>query len=87
MNDFDKLLRDAFRPELPYGFAERAASAAMDPAAGSLWEILLSLTPRAGVAIGAVATVLVLFGFAGSGPGLVESIDKYAQIGSILTLP
>jgi hypothetical protein len=87
MGNVEKILRDLYPPELPYGFAERTARAAMEPGNGPFWDLLLGLTPRAGIAIGAVATVLVVLGFVGSGPGVLEAVDQYAQIGSILSLP
>ena len=86
MGTLESLLRENYPPELPYGFAERTAHAAM-ASGGAFWDLLLGLTPRAGLAIGAVATALVVIGFAGSGPTVIESIDHYAQIGSLLSLP
>ena len=87
MGNLDKLLREVYPPELPYAFAERVERAALEPANGAFWEILLGLTPRAGLAIGALATVLVVVGFAGGGPGIVEAIGRYAEVGSLLALP
>lgn len=87
MGNLDKLLREVYPPELPLGFAERTARAAMQPAEGAFWEMLLALSPRAGIAIGALATALVVAGFVGTGPGVIEAIDQYAAVGSILSLP
>lgn len=87
MNDFEQLLRQLYPPELPYGFAERTARAAMESGSSAFWDLLLGLTPRAGMAIGAVATALILLGFAGSGPGLFDALDQYSHLGSIVSLP
>lgn len=87
MSNLDKMLREVYPPELPYGFAENTARAAMEPANGAFWDLLLGLTPRAGLAIGALATALVILGFVGSGPGMIESIDRYADLGTLLSLP
>jgi hypothetical protein len=87
MSNIEKLLREVYPPELPLGFAERTARAAMEPSEGAFWEMLLGLTPRAGVAIGVLATGLLVAGFVGSGPGLLDALDQYATVGSILSLP
>lgn len=87
MGNLDKLLREVYPPELPLGFAERTARAAMEPAEGPFWAMLLEITPRAGMAIGAVATILVIAGFVGGGPGLLDALGQYAAVDSILSLP
>jgi hypothetical protein len=87
MANLEKLLREVYPPELPYGFAERTARMAMEPSEGAFWDAILGLTPRAGLAIGAAATILVVIGFVGSGPGVIGAIEQYAGIGSIFGLP
>lgn len=83
----ERIMKDAFPPELPYGFAERVASNAMSQGGSSIWELLLNLTPRAGLAFGAVATLLLILGFTGDGPGLVDSIAQYSSLSSIISIP
>jgi hypothetical protein len=87
MKNIDRLLREVYPPELPLGFAERTARAAMEPASGAFWDLVLGMTPRVSIALGAVATALVAIGFVGSGPGLLDAIGQYAHIGSILSIP
>lgn len=79
----NQILRDAYVPGLPYGFAERVAAVAMSTGATSLWDLLLLLTPRTGLALGLVAVLLVLLGFVGDGPGLVDSLTHYVDLNSI----
>lgn len=84
----EKIMQSAYAPELPYGFAERVARAAMDePEAAAFWDFLLALAPKTGLAFSAVAMLLAVIGFAGSGPGLLESIDQYSALSSFLPLP
>jgi hypothetical protein len=84
----EKILQAGYAPELPYGFAERVARTALGNEAGSaFWEFLLTLTPKTGLALTAVAMLLAVIGFAGSGPGLLESIDHYGTFSSFLPLP
>ena len=84
----EKILQTSYVPELPYGFAGRVARTAMAQVEGSaFWEFLLALSPKTGLAFGAVAMLLIVIGFAGSGPGLFESIDHYGTFSSLLPLP
>jgi hypothetical protein len=83
----DRIMKEAFPPELPYGFAERVAYTAMNAAGGTVWDLFLRLTPRASIAIGAIATLLLVLGFTGDGPGLVESIAQYDSLSSFFTIP
>jgi hypothetical protein len=84
----DRILRDAWHPELPYGFAERVARAAMTPhSEQGIWDYLLQLTPRTSVALGAIATLLIVFGFTGSGPELLDSVNHYALLSNPFPLP
>jgi hypothetical protein len=83
----EQILKNAFPQELPYGFAERVARAAMAQGERAIWDLLLNLTPRAGIAIGAVATLLLLLGLLGEGPGLFESITEYNSFSSLIPLP
>jgi hypothetical protein len=84
----DEILRDGYAPELPYGFAERVAAQAF--AAGeqnSIWDLLLSFSPRATLALGAVTMILVMLGLAGPGPSFNESVDQYAAQSTLIELP
>ena len=83
----EQIMRENFPPALPYGFAERVAHVAMTEGTSTLWDLLLSLTPRAGLAIGAVAVLLLVLGFAGDGPGLIEAVDQYEAFSSLIPLP
>jgi hypothetical protein len=84
----EKILQAGYAPELPYGFAERVARAALGEETGSaVWEFLLALTPKTGIALTAVVMLLAVIGFAGSGPGLLDSIDHYGSFSSLLPLP
>lgn len=87
MNQFEKILRESFPPELPYGFAERTVLAVFGREEGRFWDVLLAMSPRTGLAIGAIATALVVLSFAGSAPGIIEAIDHYAQAGGLVALP
>jgi len=83
----ERLLRENFPPGLPYGFAERVANATMIPGSVSFWDLLLNLTPRVSIAIGAVAIFLLILGFVGDGPGLLDAVDQYENFSSIIPLP
>jgi hypothetical protein len=83
----ERILRGDYAPELPYGFAERVARNAMVEGTSAFWELLLSLTPSTGLALGALGLLLVVLGFAGSGPGLFESIDHYSTFSSVIAFP
>lgn len=87
-NSIEKIMRDAFPPELPYGFAERVARMAMSQEETStVWDFLLRLSPRAGLALGAVAALLMVLGFSGEGPGIVESVQNYDTYSNFIALP
>ncbi len=73
----EKLMRDAYAPNLPYGFAERVALLAMTEQKVSLWDLLLGMTPKVGLAVGAFATILMLIGFTGEGPNPFAAISHY----------
>lgn len=86
-SSIEQMLRESFPPGLPYGFAEMVANAAMMERGSTFWDLLLSLTPRAGLAIGAVAVLLLILGFAGDGPGLIDAVDQYEAFSSLIPLP
>jgi len=65
---------------LPIGFAERVAALAGEQAPVSLWDLLLRMTPRLGIALGAGAAVLAVLGLTGDGPGLFESVSRFASL-------
>ncbi len=82
------ILRESAVRQLPMGFAARVAHAAMSqPAVRGIWEYLLELTPRTGLAISAIATILVVMGISGGGPGLVQSITDFVALSNPLPLP
>ena len=83
----ERMMRESFPPDLPYGFAERVANAAMIEGGSTLWDFLLSLTPRAGIAFGAIAVLLLILGMAGDGPGIIDSVTQYEAFSSIIPLP
>ncbi len=83
----ERMLRENFPPSIPYGFAERVANAAMAEGSLTLWDLLLGLTPRAGIAFGAVVILLLILGFAGDGPGIIDSVAQYETFSSIIPLP
>jgi len=76
----DDLLRREYESSLPIGFAERVAERAMGNAGFSFWDVLFGMTPKVGVAFGAVAVVLAVFGFVGSAPDLIESVTHYVSL-------
>ncbi|MEP7217591.1 MAG: hypothetical protein ABI876_01675 [Bacteroidota bacterium] len=82
----ERMMRESYPPNLPYGFAERVASAAMTEGRSSLWELFLGMTPRVGLAVGALATVLMIFGFVGEGPNLIDAMSQSNEA-SIISLP
>ncbi len=82
----DGILKEEHEYLLPIGFAERVAALAMAESAPSMWEFLFRLTPRAGVAFGAVAIVLAVVGFVADGPNLVESVSNYASLTELFPL-
>jgi hypothetical protein len=84
----EKILQANYAPELPYGFAERVARSAMaQPQGSQFWELLFALTPKTGLALGAVAMLLAVVGFSGSGPGIVESVNNYGAYSTLLPMP
>jgi hypothetical protein len=64
-----------------------AAQAMGSPAEGRFWDALLTLTPRTGIAVGAIVGVLAVLGFVGSAPGVIEAVSYYAQVGDLMPLP
>ena len=82
----DDLIRQEYRDPLPLGFAERVASLAMERSEGAFWGLLLQLSPRFGLAAGALALVLLVLGATGEGPGIFESISNYASLTQFLPL-
>jgi len=81
----NRILRESYVPELPYGFAERVAREIMEqPERASVWDLLLAFSPRTSLAVGAIATLLLVLGFVGSGPGIVEAIDQYSALSSLI---
>jgi hypothetical protein len=57
------------------------------PESSPFWELIFALTPKTGLALGAVAMLLAVIGFSGSGPGIVESVDNYGAYSTFLNLP
>lgn len=84
----EKIMKEAFPSELPYGFAERVARNAMrTEQKASIWDLMLGLTPRAGLALGAVAVVLAVLGFAGDGPSMLDAASNYDAYSNFISLP
>jgi hypothetical protein len=83
----ERIMKQAFPPELPYGFAERVAYNAMIKGGASIWDMLLNLTPRASLAIGAITTLLLVLGLTGDGPGLFDSVAQYNSLSSFFSIP
>ena len=86
-NTVDKVLRESYAPELPYGFAERVARAAMAEVHASFLSIILSWTPQTTLAMGTAAIALFVFGMTGSGPNVFESISNYASLSNVFQVP
>ena len=82
----DGILKEEHEYLLPIGFAERVATLAMASSAPSIWDLLLRLTPRAGMAFGAAAVLLVVVGSVGDGPNLIESISGFASLTELFPL-
>lgn len=84
----EEILRDGYAPELPYGFAERVASSAFAmPEQNGIWDLLLMLSPRTTVALGALTMLIVVLGLAGPGPSINESVEQYAAQSTLIELP
>jgi hypothetical protein len=81
------MMKEAFPPELPYGFAERVAYSVTSKGGATIWDFLLNLTPRTSLALGAIATILLLFGLTGDGPGLFDSVTQYNSLSSFFSIP
>jgi hypothetical protein len=81
------MMREAFPPSLPYGFAERVANVAMAEGRSTIWDFLFGMTPRASIAIGALAMLLAVIGFVGDGPNVIDAPAQYSDTSSIITLP
>lgn len=79
-NYINDILKREHEYLLPLGFAERVAALAADQAPASLWDLLLRFTPKAGIAFGATAALLAVFGFVGDGPGLIEAVSRFASL-------
>ncbi len=79
----EQILREAFRPELPYGFPERVAYVAFTQGRATIWDLLVTMSPRTGLAFGLIAVILVLFSMVGEGPGLIESLNAYVDVYSL----
>lgn len=86
----DKYIDDILKREheglLPVGFAERVADLAVARAPLSLWDLLLRLTPRAGIAFGAAAVILAVLGFVGDAPGLFEAVSGFGSLTELFPL-
>lgn len=86
----DKYIDDILKREheylLPVGFADRVAALAAEQAPASLWDLLLRFTPRAGIVFGAAAVAMAVLGFVGGGPGLFESVSRFASLTELFPL-
>ncbi len=83
--NIEQIMRQSYAPQLPYGFAERVARLVMSPEGKStVWDALLNFSPRISLALGAAATVLLVLGFTGSGPHIIDAIDQFSTLSSIL---
>ena len=82
----DDILKREYGHLLPIGFAERIAELALAKAPPSLWDFLLRLTPRAGIAFGVAAIALAVLGFTGDAPGLIESIVGFDSLTELFPL-
>ncbi|MGE3801395.1 MAG: hypothetical protein AB7H80_10270 [Candidatus Kapaibacterium sp.] len=76
----DDFIRGEYPHSLSLGFAERVASLAMNRPEHTVWDFFSRLSPRAAVALSAVAMVLFVFGVTGEGPDLLQSISDYASL-------
>ncbi len=83
----ERMMREVFPQSLPYGFAERVAAGAMAEGKSNIWDFLLGMTPRASLAIGALATILLVVGFVGEGPNVIDAFSQYGDLSSIIYLP
>lgn len=84
----EKILREAFPQELPYGFAERVAFNALRQGAGaSIWDVLLRLSPRVSLAFGAMAAVILVVGVLGDGPSMLDALTNFDSYSNFISLP
>lgn len=84
----ERVMRQEFPSELPYGFAERVARAVLgERATATVWDFLLRLTPSTGLALGGAVAVLLIMSFTGSGPGVLESVTHYDSYSTFISLP
>lgn len=84
----EKIMREAFPTELPYGFAERVAFNALRQGSGSsIWDLLLNLSPRVSMAFGAVTILILAFGLTGDGPNVVDAMANYETYSNFISLP
>ncbi len=86
----DSILRSEIPRGLPIGFAERMADLAMSAPARdrlSIWDLLLQLSPRVGIAAGVIATLLLVFALTGEGPTMFEAMGDYATVETIISIP
>jgi len=88
-DSIDRLLKSTLVRGLPLGFPERVADAAMGLAGSGvqLWDVLLRLGPRLGIAVGAVAAVLLAIALSGDGPTVFEAVQDYASVSTFLSMP
>lgn len=82
----DDILREEHEYLLPPGFAERVAAHAMSQSTLSVWDFLLRFAPQAGLACGVAVVLIAAFGFAGEGPGLVDSVTGFASLTELFPL-
>lgn len=81
----EQIMRQSYAPQFPYGFAERVARLAMSPEGRlTVWDMLINVSPRISLALGTAATVLLVLGFTGPGPHIVDAIDQFSTLSSIL---
>lgn len=81
----EQIMRQSYAPQLPYGFAERVARVVMSPEGKStVWDLMLNFSPRISLALGVAATTLLVLGFTGSGPHIIDAIDQFGTLSSIL---
>lgn len=89
-DSIDSILRSEIPRGLPIGFAERMADLVMSAPSRdrlSIWDLLLQMSPRVGIAAGVVATALLLFALAGEGPSMFEALTDYATVETIISIP
>lgn len=82
----DRILRQSLSLGLPIGFAERVAARAINGGAEG-WDFLLRFSPRVGMAVAVVATILFLLTLSSGGPSMLEAVQDYAGVDSFLSVP